>query len=43
MKDKFNYKLFDFINKSTCSFTCIEEIKNKLMNDGYIELYENEK
>lgn len=42
-KEIFNEELFDFINTSTCSFTCIEEIKRILMESGYVELYENNK
>ena len=44
MKQKdFNEELFNFINTSTCSFTCVDLIKNKLTEYGYIQLYENEK
>jgi len=43
MKDKFNYELFNFINSATCCFTCIDSIKNKLVNEGYVQIYENEK
>ena len=43
MKDKFNCELFDFINKATCCFTCIDSIKNKLVKEGYIQVYESEK
>lgn len=42
-KNLFNNKLFDFINSSTCSFTCIEFIKNELLKNGYQELYEYKK
>ena len=42
-KDNFNDDLFNFINTSTCSFTCIDSIKNKLLENGYIELFENDK
>lgn len=42
-KGLFNKELFNFINTSTCSFTCIEEIKRILIESGYIELYENKK
>lgn len=38
----FNQELFDFIKIGTTSFTCIENIKNILLNEGYIELSENE-
>lgn len=41
--EKFNRKLIEFIEKSTCSYTCIEEIKNILENKGYKELYEEDK
>ncbi len=41
-KKKFNRNLIDFIEKSTCSFTCIEEIKNILNNNGFNELYESD-
>lgn len=41
MKDKkFNEKLIEFIKNSTCSFTCIKEIKDTLEKNGYIELEE---
>ncbi|MBQ6687103.1 MAG: M18 family aminopeptidase [Bacilli bacterium] len=43
IKKTFNNNLFEFIKNATCSFTCIEIIKNKLFNNGYSELYENEK
>lgn len=42
-KNSFNDELFDFIETSTCSFTCIDTIKKTLINNGYTELYENEK
>ena len=41
-KETFNNELFECIKKSTCSFTCIEFIKNKLLKDGFYEIYENE-
>lgn len=43
IKKTFNRDLFEFINKASCSFTCIDIIRNKLINNGYEELYENEK
>jgi len=42
-KKIFNEKLFTFIEESTCCFTTIDNIKNKLLKEGYIELYENKK
>ena len=42
-KNFFNKQLFNFINSSTCSFTCINEIKKKLIKKGYIELQEYKK
>lgn len=42
-KEKFNKELFEFINNATCSFTCINLIRNKLIKEGFIEIYENEK
>ena len=42
-KDNFNQNLFSFIDTATCSFTCIDSIKNKLIKNGYIELFENNK
>lgn len=42
-KEKFNEELFNFINTSNCSFTCVEEIKKVLIGEGYTELYENGK
>lgn len=42
MKEReFNKKLFNFINTSTCSFTCVSEIRRQLIKNGYKELYEN--
>ena len=43
IKRKFNEMLFNFIKASTCSFTCINEIKKELVNSGFIQLFENEK
>ena len=42
-KENFNEELFNFINTSNCSFTCVEEIKKVLIGEGYTELYENGK
>ena len=42
-KHNFNKKFFNFINNSTCSFTCINYIKNRLKKKGFVELYENNK
>ena len=42
-KNDFNKNLFNFINSATCSFTCIDTIKNNLLEEGYVQLYENEK
>ena len=42
-KKFFNKELFEFIDSSTCSFTCIETIKNILIENEYQQLYENEK
>lgn len=39
---KFNNNLIKFIEKSTCSFTCIEEIKEYLNSYGFKELSETE-
>ena len=41
-KDEFNEGLFNFITHSTCSFTCIENIRKVLIDKDYKELYENE-
>ena len=43
IKRKFNEELFNFINKATCSFTCILHIKNILIDNGYIQLFESDK
>ena len=37
-KSKFNKELFNFIKKSTCSFTTIKTIKEKLEKNEYTEL-----
>ena len=42
-RDRYNEGLFKFIEKSTCSFTCVNEIKKLLINSGYIELCEGNK
>jgi len=39
---KFNDELFEFIDSSNCAFTCVETIKNILIEQGYQQLYENE-
>ena len=39
-KQEFNKGLINFISKSTCSYTCINEIKKTLDSNGYKELYE---
>ena len=41
-KKDFNSELFDFIDVANCSFTCIDSIREQLINNGYTELYENE-
>ena len=43
IKKTFNKHFFEFIDNASCAFTCIEVIKTKLINNGYMELYENEK
>jgi len=43
IKRTFNRDLFEFINKASCAFTCIDIIRNKLINSGYEEVFENEK
>ena len=40
-KITFNEKMFEFINTANCSFTCIDTIKNKLIEEGYEQVYEN--
>ena len=42
-KKSLNKEVFDFIKTSTCSFTCIREIRMQLLKNDFIELYENEK
>ena len=42
-KDNYNDGLFKFIEKSTCSFTCVSEIKKILQSSGYTELCEGDK
>lgn len=39
-KNKFNKDLIKFIESSTCSFTCVDKIKEALNKNGYIELFE---
>ena len=39
--NKFNEKLMDLLKKGTCIFTCIEEIKKRLITNGYQELKED--
>ncbi len=40
---KYNEELFSFIEKATCSFTGVKEIKRILLEHHFIELEENEK
>ena len=42
-ENKFNDNLIEFIKTSTCSFTCIKELKRILDNNGFIELDEQKK
>ena len=42
-KDNYNDGLFRFIEKSTCSFTCVSEIKKLLTCNEYTELCEGDK
>ena len=42
-KESYNDGLFKFIEKSTCSFSCVSEIKKLLTCNGYIELCEGDK
>jgi len=42
-KTNFNNEFFNFITSSTCSFTCVDKIKEELTKKGYKRLYENEK
>ena len=42
-KNSYNDGLFKFIEKSTCSFTCVNEIKKLLQSSGYTELCEGDK
>lgn len=41
-KDIFKHNLINFIENSTCSFTCIKEIQKKLEENGYQELFEED-
>ena len=41
-KDYFNKELFNFIDNATCSFTCVNVIKEIFEKNGFIRLYENE-
>jgi len=43
IKKTFNRKLFEFVDSATCAFTCIDFIRNTLINNGFMEVYENEK
>ena len=42
-KDEFKKKIVSFIKKSTCSFTCVKNIKNILEESGFKELVESQK
>lgn len=42
-KIEFNKGLFEFIEKSTCAFTCIDFIRTELLSQGYEQVYENKK
>lgn len=41
-KENFNQNLISFIENATCSFTCVQEIKKYLDDDGYKELKEGD-
>ncbi len=41
-KEKFNENLIDFIKTSTCAFTCIKTIKEKLLEANFQELKETD-
>ena len=41
-KEKFNENLIDFIKTSTCAFTCIKKIKEKLLEANFQELKETD-
>ena len=41
--NNFNKNLLEFLRNGTCSFTCINQVKNILINYGYQELFENKK
>ena len=41
-KEKFNKELFEFIENATCSFTCVNFIKTKLLENDFTEIFENE-
>lgn len=41
-KEKFNKELFEFIENATCSFTCVNFIKTKLLENDFTEILENE-
>lgn len=38
----YNEKLFHFIEQATCCFTGVQEIRRQLLEEGFIELLENE-
>lgn len=38
----YNEELFHFIEQATCSFTGVQEIRRQLLEEGFIELLENE-
>ena len=40
--EEFNQELLDFLKKGTCAYTCIEDIKNTLLDNDYVELKESE-
>ena len=42
-KDSYNEGLFKFIEKATCSFTCVSKIRKLLLDRGYKELCEGDK
>ena len=41
--NKFINELLSFIEESTSSFTCVQKIKKELLENGFIELYEQDK
>ena len=41
-KEQFSQKLISFLEESSCSFTCVKEIRKQLLEHGFVEFFEQD-